>query len=151
MQPTRYSLPLTLLILIIATSVFAQSDSLNQLLDRGGRQLYVKKYKEAIGTLEQALKLDSNNFEALQNLGMAHSALGNQGQARNYFEKAHAIKPNDAGINNNLGGALSAAGDADQAIKYFETAVNLDSSSAMYHSNLGIEYLKIGRTIAGMP
>ena len=143
--------PILLSLMLLSPGVLAQSDSLKELVNRGGRQLYVKKYNEAISTFEKALAIDSNNFESLQNLGMAHSALGNQGQARKFFEKAYAVNPQDAEINNNLGVNYSNGGDVEKAIKYFEAAVNYDTLSALFRANLGMEYLKIGRTIAGLP
>ncbi len=126
-------------------------DSLNSLLNRGGRQLYVKKYAEAIKTFEQALKIDSNSFDALKNIGSAHSAVGNLEKAQKYFEKAYNVKPTNPEINNNLGASYSSAGEVEKAIKYFEAAVKYDSMSALFLANLGMEYLKIGRTMAGMP
>ena len=48
--------------LLLAASVSAQSEDLNDLLDRAGRQMYVQKYEEAILTLQSALKIDPNNF-----------------------------------------------------------------------------------------
>lgn len=145
---------LVLIIGITSTTSFgaaSPADSLKVLLSKAGSQLYVKNYSEAIKSFEQALKLDTNNFDALQGIGTAHSAAGNPDKARRYFERGHAVNPKNAEINNNLGVSYSSSGDSEKAIKYFEAAVNYDSVSALYRANLGMEYLKIGRTIAGLP
>ncbi len=134
-------------------SLFAvdSADSLSAVLSKAGSQLYVKKYSEAIKSFEEALKLDSNNFEALQGIGTAYSATGNPDKARHYFERGHTVNPENAEINNNLGVSFSSARDFERAVKYFEMAVKYDTMSALYRANLGMEYLKMGRTIAGMP
>ncbi len=145
----KYAYPV--IFLFLAVSVLAQTDELNKLLDRAGRQMYAKKYEEAILTLQNTLKIDPNNFEALQNIGTVHSAVGNLKQARTFFEKAYAINPNSAEINNNLGVSYSTGGDREKAIEFFQKAVEIDSSSAIFNANLGMEYLKIGRTIGALP
>ncbi len=145
---------LVLIIGIITSSSFgaaSPADSLKALLSKAGSQLYVKQYSEAIKSFEQALQLDSSNFEALQGIGTAHSATGNPEKARRYFERGHAVNPQNAEINNNLGVSFSSAREFEKAVKYFEMAVKYDTTSALYRANLGMEYLKMGRTIAGMP
>ena len=85
MKKMRKLLGSLIIFLLLATTALAQSDSLNDLLDRAGRQMYVQKYEEAILTLQSALKIDPNNFEALQYIGTAHSAVGNLKQARTFL------------------------------------------------------------------
>ena len=137
--------------LLLAASVSAQSEDLNKLLDRAGRQMYVQKYEEAILTLQSALKIEPNNFEALHNIGTVHSAVGNLKKARTYFERAYAIDSSNAELNNNLGVSYSTYEDREKAIEFFLKAVKADSGSAIFNANLGMEYLKIGRTMGALP
>ena len=56
------------------------------------------------------------------NLGVAHAAIGNLQAARQAYEKAMALNPNDAGVELNLGLIHKAEGNLKEAQKHFEKA-----------------------------
>ena len=56
------------------------------------------------------------------NLGVAHAAIGNLQAARQAYEKAMALNPNDAGVELNLGLIHKAEGNLKEAQKHFENA-----------------------------
>ena len=144
-----------ILSLVILSAMFSvpalAEDSLQIYLQRGGRWMLNDDYVKALEDFQSALRLDPDNFEALKSLGVAHSALGHQEQARGYLERAYQIDSFNPGLNNNLGALFSNEGNSAEAIKYFEAAVSLDSNNALYLTNLGQEYIKIGRISKALP
>jgi len=145
-----FILSLVILSATFSTSALAE-DSLQIYLQRGGRWLLKDDYTNALKDFQSALRLDPDNFDALKNLGVAHSALGHQEEARGYLERAYQIDPLNPGLSNNLGALFSNEGNSAEAIKYFEAAVSLDSNNAVYLTNLGREYSKIGRISLALP
>lgn len=66
----------------------------SELFDDAQKYLGNGEYIKAISLFEQVVALNPNNVQSYGNMGLAHSALGNQKQALEYLEKALAIDPN---------------------------------------------------------
>ncbi len=131
-------------ILLLAASINA-ADSLQIYLQKGGKGLTDKDYQKAIDNYKNALKLRPDHFSAMRNLGVAHSAVGNQELAKDLFLKAFKINSVDADLNNNLGAIYSNENNPNQAIQFFKKAVGLEPYNPVYLSNLGREYAKGGQ------
>jgi len=135
---------------LVVPLVVAQ-DSLQVYLRDGGKAMLNKEFGEAIKNYNNALRFDSNNVQALKNLGVSCSSLGDQKKARIYLERAYKINSLDPGLNNDLGVLYSGEGNSNEAIKYFEMAVRLDTNKALYLTNLGQEYFKANRISLALP
>jgi tetratricopeptide (TPR) repeat protein len=160
METMRRILPISLVLLMtmvlmtiaLATASAADTtDSLNTLLRKGGKGLADKMYDKAILNYEAALQLDETNYEAIKNLGVAYSAVGNRTQALRFFEQALKLNPLDPENLNNLGAHYSEEGDYQKSIDFFHKALEIDSLDPVTLTNLGQEYARIGRVGKALP
>lgn len=129
---------------ILSSSAFAAEDSLQYWLTQAGMKMSMKEFAEAKTRYVAALRFDSLNVEAIRNLGVISSALGDQAQALVYLQKAYKLKPTDAQLSNNIGAIYSEQKRSAEALQYFEAAVRLDTANALFLANLGIESLRAG-------
>jgi tetratricopeptide (TPR) repeat protein len=111
----------------------------------GNALLQAGKAPEAIGRLEQALRIKADFPEAHNNLGNALVQLGKVQDAIGHYEQALRIRPDFANAHNNLGGALLLAGKAEEAIGQYEQALRLAPDLADAHNNLGNALLLAGK------
>ena len=82
--------------------------------EQGHMDQSVSLFEELAGKTQSAA--------VLNNLGVAYAALGNLQAARQAYEKAKALDPNDAGVDLNLGLIRKAEGNLKEAQKHFEKA-----------------------------
>jgi Tfp pilus assembly protein PilF len=103
-----------------------------------------KKYKEARGALEHALRLDPDYLPAMNNIGEVYQELGqNDLQLKNCL-RAVSKYPDSALAFNNLGSAFVEKGMFEEAKHAFETSVMLDPSSFLARFNLAKEASQAG-------
>ena len=100
---------------------------------------------EAIGHLDQALRLKPNYAEAHNNLGLALVRLGRLQEAMAHWELALQSKPDYAEAHNNLGNGLLNLGKLQEAAWHFEQALLLEPDYAEAHYNLGLALEQTGR------
>jgi len=100
---------------------------------------------EAIGVLEQAVKLRPDLFEAYYNLGIAHETLKRWPEAIAAYTKAIKLKPADANprasqadAQYNLAVAFRRAGKLEEAVVPAREAVQLAPDRPHAHLNLGM-------------
>ena len=84
--------------------------------------------------LKDVLKLDSNNFIALNNIGNIYSAQNELKKAKIFFSKAINIKHNYSNAIFNLALVNEEMGNKEEAIKFYKDAIKYDQD------NLGIYY-----------
>lgn len=77
----------------------------------------------AIEEANSAAKLDPENPQAYNLLGLINMQLKEDAQANTHFERALRIAPTDPDINNNYGWFLCERGRPGESIKYFLTAL----------------------------
>ena len=94
-------------------------DGLGVVLEQTGR------ISEAIGHLEQALRIKPDFAEAHYNLGVALMASGRIPEAIEHYQQALRIKPDYAEAHYNLGVALGQAGRIPEAIGHLEQALRI--------------------------
>ena len=103
-----------------------------------GLDLYLSgNYGEAVAQDTQALRLDTNDVVAQNNLGIAYDAEGQHEAAIAEFKRALKLKPDDAVAHNNLGIPLYAVGQHEAAIAEYQAAIQLTPDYAEAHYNLG--------------
>jgi tetratricopeptide (TPR) repeat protein len=100
---------------------------------------------EAIGHLEQALRIKPDLAEAHNNLGTALYQTGKPEEAIEHYEQAVRIEPEYAEAHYNLGIALGQVGRIEDAIGHYEQAVRIEPEYAEAHYNLGIVLDRGGR------
>jgi tetratricopeptide (TPR) repeat protein len=105
---------------------------------KGITLLFLTHNKDAEKNFQQALKLDKNSAEALNNLGFVEQMQKNYGKAIRYYNKALVARPNSATFHYNLGAAYFAKHDFDKATQQYRTAYQLDPEIFQRVSKVGI-------------
>jgi tetratricopeptide (TPR) repeat protein len=105
---------------------------------KGITLLFLTHKKEAQKCFQQALKLDNNSAEALNNLGFVEQSQKNFGKAIKYYNKALVARPNSSTFHYNLGAAYFAKHDFDKAAQEYRTAYQLDPEIFQRVSRMGI-------------
>lgn len=108
------------------------------LLERG-------KDAEALGFLEDAVRLHPGNPSGHNNLGVALERNGQLDRAIGHFRSAIAIYKNDAQAYNNLGAALAKQGRFSEAAGHYRTAIRLRPDQPSAYFNLGFALSRLGR------
>jgi tetratricopeptide (TPR) repeat protein len=111
--------------------------------------LYLKnnQFKEAIPTLDSAIKYEPTNARNFYYKGAALAGMGKYNEAVPDLLKSLEMDPNNEDLNKNLGLVFGKMNDNTNAIKYLNRAVELDSLDykAVYY--LGLVYNSIGDAI----
>lgn len=113
----------------------------------------LNKKSEAIKHLKTAVNLDSNDAEALSNLGQTlievfaekNSKNSNKledkkelVEAEKYLKKAVKLTPNSAVVNNNLSNVYFSLQDFDKAEFFASQAIKIDKNYSLAYQNLGL-------------
>lgn len=101
--------------------------------------------REAIPLYRQALALQPDIPEALNNLGGALKEQGNLAEAVVCLERASALLPGSHQILNNLGYALTLLGRLEEAVAILERGLVLEPESPELLNSLGYALLEQGR------
>jgi Tfp pilus assembly protein PilF len=104
----------------------------------GTELLSQKKLPEAEVYLREALRLNPDDADVLNNLGTAVWEQGRAAEAMAYYLRAHQFNPNDFGILNNLGIVLWDQGKPDRAATFYRRALELEPDSFDTQMNLGV-------------
>ena len=104
------------------------------LFSHGTRLLGQKRHAEAELVFREALTLDPDDADVLNNLGTAVWEQGRGSEAMAYYLRAHQLKPNDFGILNNLGIVLWEQGRPDRAITFYRKIAR-DRASFVRHTD----------------
>lgn len=131
-----------------------------RLASRAGEQVHFVRAKvadeyaqagmmnEALREFEAARRLNPNDADIHNQLGVLYRKLGMADDAVNAFEAALRLQPNESDYAFNLGNALTAAGRLDEAVKLYERALEGASNPAEVYNNLG-QALKKKNDFAG--
>jgi tetratricopeptide (TPR) repeat protein len=92
---------------------------------------------EAVGHLEEAIRIDPTFAMAYHSLGNALQAQRRFDEAIGRYEQVIRLEPKLAQAHNNLGAVLTRQGRWDEAIGHYREALRLDPRYALAHSNLG--------------
>jgi Flp pilus assembly protein TadD len=116
-------------------------------------------FAEAAAMYEQALPMakDKNVPVVLSQLAQSYANAAKQEQgldtrkqdqqkAIDYFQKAMALDPNNAGLHNNLGSVYAEMGKVDEAKAEFQKAADINPAGAGgYYYNLGVVMVNQGK------
>lgn len=97
----------------------------------------------------RSIELDERAAISHYALGVAYLLVGRNGEAaRNSFEDALRLNPNDAQLHMLMGAALTSTGQAEAAISHVERAIRLspfDSNIGIFYGRLALANLFLGR------
>jgi len=99
----------------------------------------------AFAALEAVLRLDPDNFDALNLSGVAATRLGRHEDAVALLERALALQPEHAGAHNNLGLVLRLLGRTEEAVVAYRRTTELAPGYAAAHANLGNAYAALSK------
>jgi tetratricopeptide (TPR) repeat protein len=114
-------------------------------LNLGDALLKTGKPQDAIGHLEQALRIKHDLPMAHNDLGMGLVQLGRLQEGIGHYEQALRVKPDDARAHYNWANALLQAGRVQEAISHYEQALRIEPDFATAHINLGDIYFGEGK------
>ena len=119
--------------------------SLGRLLIEAGR------VDEGVRHDEEAVRLQPNYAEAINNVGVAMFGLGRVADAIGHYERAVHLRPDLVEPHANLANALREAGRLPEAIAQGEIAIKLKPDAAEAHYNLGRALHEAGRAADAKP
>jgi tetratricopeptide (TPR) repeat protein len=96
------------------------------------------RIQDAVRIYEEIVQLDPNSFEALNNLGVIYSHMGDYKRAAGAYEHALAVRPGSFPVLMNLGIVYFKAGDFKRAAEPLTQAVALEPSSFQALALLGL-------------
>ncbi len=97
-----------------------------------------RRFKEALGALQMAVRLKPDDPLTRYNLGVTYASLGQTDRAAVAFGDAIRLKPDDPITHYNLGILHHLQGDHEAAIAPLQTAVRLKPDFAVAYLTLGI-------------
>jgi tetratricopeptide (TPR) repeat protein len=105
-----------------------------------------KQLDEAMTHLRAAEKIDPNNAEIQNNIGLVLLQTAGPEAALPYYQRALEIEPNRAAaVHYNMGRALLLLGRPNESVPYFKRALQIDHTYVLAHSDLGDALLLLGR------
>jgi len=116
-------------------------------LQQGVQCLQNNNCRGAEENFHKALKIDPNNCDALQFLGITFSIQNNSSSAIHSFRKAASIRPNDGIVLFNLAKSLLDAGENSEALKFHKRANELLPGNIDILVNYGANLDKLERHI----
>jgi serine/threonine protein kinase len=121
------------------------TDAVKELLARAHYLRNVKRYPEAKKFIEEALKLDPMNGDALGGLAVVLAAEKSYAQARETAWRALELDPQSAEPHRALGGLSYLAGDFAVAERHRRRAVELDPADGKLRNLLARFLIRTGR------
>ncbi len=105
-----------------------------------------RNFSKAMESYVVALEREADHVPALTSIARLHFRQGNHDQAAEFYRRAIAQSPEDAGLHNELGRALSQIGDGLAAIESFDKALKLAPGMPRYANDLASEKFAAGDT-----
>ena len=105
---------------------------------------------DKISCFENTIKIQPNNEDAHNNLGVVFKDLGEHEKAINCYKKAIEINPNYVNAYNNLGILLEELNHVDEAKKNLEISLNLDPNKEKTCEVYGNILLKLNQHLKAL-
>ena len=105
----------------------------------------IGKFKEAIDSYSQAIRINPNDPDIHYNIGLAFYNLRQFDNSANSYNKAILLKPDYSGAHHNLGAIFYEIGNLDEAIKSYNRAIHLESNYVIAYSNRGNAFRDLGK------
>jgi tetratricopeptide (TPR) repeat protein len=148
MSDRQRALPVFGLIILLLTASFTFAESKNDakksyesVISKASRDLTDGKIDEAANDAQQAEKLDPNNPETANLLGIVASKKKDYPEAISQFNRALTENPKFYGAKFNLADALMMQGNYDQARSTLEDLRQIDPKSEVVQFRLALDYV----------
>jgi len=105
---------------------------------KGIALLFVQHSRDAQRCFEQALRVDKNSAEAMNNLGFVAQMEKRYNKAIKYYEKALEIRPQSATFHYNMGAAHFAKHEFEKATQEYQAAFKIDPDIFVRVSRTGV-------------
>ena len=132
----RWGRARTVLALLAATSLSALT---------GCTWIQVGYWKDSLSLFTHTIQVTTNNYVALNNLGIGLRQLGRLDEAVTQYHEALRIKPDYGLAHNNLGNALADQGKLEEAISHYTEALRIKPDDAGAYNNWGTALVEQGR------
>ena len=124
----------------------------NAHLLKGNANLYLKSFEKAVEDYQNALAIDANYQEALNNISIAYrdggryygEQEGNLQKAIEWLQRSAQMRSDDYEVYRLLGVAYGSSGNNEEALKWFLRAVDLEPENGSAWYNLAIAYFNLG-------
>ena len=104
------------------------------------------KFREAVISFENAIKINPNFSEAHNNLGNTKKSLNKKDEAIYHYKKAISLKNENIAALINLSSILKENNNYDELLEVYEKILNLDPNNIKTLYNLGTAHLFLGNT-----
>lgn len=118
---------------------------LNYFVSKSIDSLNRHDFEKAENYLQQALKIQPNNAEALRLLGVASALQKKYPEALKYFDKVIKLSPRNGVAHSNRGNVLQELGKYKDALLAYDVALSLESSYVEAYNNRGNALQALGR------
>lgn len=110
---------------------------LNYFLNKSLEYLGLQDFCNAENYLHQALKIQSNNIDALRLLGVCAALQKKYPEALKYFDKVIKIAPRNGVAHSNRGNALQGLGKYKEALLAYDLALSMEPNYVEAYNNRG--------------
>ena len=121
--------------------------SLNELINDTKKSLSLKRYDDALISLNLIIKKDTKNLSALSTIGDIYAYKGKFIDAIEVFDKIIQINPELSFIYNNRGFCLLKILKYIESISSFQKAIQYKPDFAEAYNNLGLAFKNVGRNL----
>ena len=120
-------------------------DPTDDLVQKGAAYHHQGNFDQAEEVYKKILKIEQNNFDALQLLGSLLAQVEKYLEALKFLNKALKVKPNDARIQFNKGIVLKELKRFDEALESYDRAIQIEEGYADAYNNRGIVLKELKR------
>jgi len=113
---------------------------------RGSARCEIRQFDGSIEDSKTVLAIDSNNIEALNNLGLVFNMLGQNEEGLACLYKINKIDSTLLFVPINIGFVLMSTEQYSEAIEWMNKAIKIDSSQPLAYNNRGYAKFKLGKT-----
>jgi tetratricopeptide (TPR) repeat protein len=104
-----------------------------------------RKLKKAIDFFEEALRINSEAWQAMWLLGKIHQRLGNDQLELSWFRRAQRLAPTEPDVCREAGRAAMNAGRAEEAIGFCRSAIEASPDDPGLKANLALALVLAGK------
>lgn len=120
--------------------------SLQVTSDLGALRLAQRRYRDAVGLLEEVLRREPNHADALNQCAIAWTEMGHLERAEPMFERLTRLRPSSAAAFRQLGDTQHRLGNHDAAMAALQRALELDPDDRHSRLALGDIHESLGRS-----
>ena len=135
---------------ILAAPVYAADITAKQLIERGEAKFAKKDLEGALADFRLAIKVDPNDWEAYNNVGVVLSVLGRPEKGLPYVLKSIRLTPNNAYPLVEISQIYSKLKRFDDAVDAANRAIRLEPQNAKAYNNRGAAYSWLGKRSRAM-